>query len=118
MSTYSTFPFFCYYTHDIEDGEDATQHCESLGGGDFLIYNLLLLWLLPPLLSITIQLCLLIAFIINIQIGFMVTDWIGSLWKENLMPTVPLRVILISGCSIILQFIVQSFHTDNVNILY
>lgn len=108
MSTYPTFPFFCYYTHDIEDGIDVTKQCEALGGGDFVIYNFLLLWILSPLSSMTVQFYVLIGFIINIQIGLIVTRWIGSLWKEYLMPAVPIPAILTSAYAIILDFHMQS----------
>jgi hypothetical protein len=51
-----TYAFYCYYARDIEDGIDTIKAFEFLGGGDFLLYNLFLLWLLPPLSSIKIQL--------------------------------------------------------------
>jgi hypothetical protein len=117
MPTYQTFPFFSYYTHDIEDGRDATRYCETLGGGDFVIYNLLLLWILPPLSSITIQFCILLGFIINIQIGLALMRWIGSIWKENLMPAVPIPVVLISAYAIIVDFILQSLDIHNLKII-
>ncbi len=106
MPTYPSFPFFWYYTFDIEDGKDATKHGESLGGGDFFIYNLLLLWLLPPLSSITIQFCILLGFTINIQISLWLTAWTGSIWKENPMPALPLPLILICTYAMIVDFIV------------
>ncbi|CAF4655778.1 unnamed protein product, partial [Rotaria sp. Silwood1] len=90
MSTYPTFSIFCYYTHDIEDEIDAIKGYKALGDGDFLLYNLLLLWTLSPISSTTLQICVLFGFIINFQIGIMLTDWIGSLWKEYRMPALPL----------------------------
>jgi hypothetical protein len=117
ISTDSRFPFFCYYTHDIEDGIEATKHWEALGGADFLTYNLLLLWLLPSLSSITVQLCVRFGFIISIQIGIMITKWIGSLWKQNVMLTVPFPVIVVSTYAILVDFITQSLDIDNHKML-
>jgi hypothetical protein len=117
MSTYPTFPVFCYYTHDIEDGIDATKGYRALGDGDFFLYNLLLLWILPPLSSTTIQICVLFGLIINVQIGIILTGWIGSLWKEYRMPALPLPVIFISAYALIIDFILQSLDIDNVQLL-
>jgi hypothetical protein len=117
MSTYPQFPAFCYYTRDIKDGIDAIQGCRSLGDGDFFLFNLLLLWILPPLSSTTIQICVLVGLIINVQIGIMLTDWIGSLWKEYRVPGLPFPVILISTYVLIVDLILQSLDIDNVKML-
>jgi hypothetical protein len=108
MSTHPTFQAFCFYTHDIEHGIESIKSYTALGDGDFFIYNLLLLWLLPPLSSTTVQLCILFGAIINVQTGIILTVWIGSLWKENRMPALPLPVILISAYALIVDFMLQS----------
>jgi len=113
----SQFPAFCYYTRDIEDGIDATEGCTSLGDADFFLFNLLLLWILRPSSSTTIQICVLVGLIINVQIGIMLTDWIGSLWEEYRMPGLPLPVILISTYALIVDLILQSLDIDNVKML-
>ena len=102
-----TFTIFCYFTHDIEDGIDATKGCKVLGSGDFFAYNLLLLWILPPLSSITIQILVLFGLIVNVQIGLMLTEWIGSRWKENPRPALPLPVMFISTYALIVDFITK-----------
>ena len=102
-----TFPIFCYYTHDIEDGIDATKGCKVLGDADFFVYNLLLLWILPPLSSTIIQILVLFGLIVNVQIGLMLTDWIGSRWKENIRPALPLPVMFISTYALIVDFIIK-----------
>jgi hypothetical protein len=117
LSTPTGFPFFCYYSYDIEDGIDATKNLEGLGGADFVAYNILLLWVLPPLPSMTIQLCVLFGFLIIIQIALMITDWIASVWEESGMPGIPLPVILVSTYAIIVDFITQNVDIDNANIL-
>ncbi|UJR22355.1 hypothetical protein I4U23_025417 [Adineta vaga] len=82
MPTCPKFPVFCFYTHDIEDEIDM-EDCSALADGDFFIYNLLLLWLLSPLTSTTIQILILFGFTINIQIGLILTNWIGYRWKND-----------------------------------
>ena len=116
ISASTGVPFFCYYSYDIEDGIDATKDLSGLGGGDFVSYNVLLLWVLPPSPSITIQLCVLFGFLIIIQIAIMTTDWIGSLWKEWVMPGVPVPVVLVSAYAIIVDFIIQNVGIDNAKI--
>ena len=117
ISTYPTFPVFCYYTHDIENGIDSTKGYRAMGDGDFFLFNLLLLWILPPLSSTTTQICIFFGMIINVQIGYMLTDWIGSLWKEYKMPALPLPVIFISVYALIVDFILQSLDIDCVKML-
>jgi hypothetical protein len=114
-STNPKSPTFHYYTNDIEDGIDAIKSCRALGGGDFIAYNLLLLWILPSLSSTTIQIFVLFGFIINVQIGIILTDWVRSLWKENLMPCLPLPVICISAYALIVDFILQSLDIDHIS---
>jgi hypothetical protein len=117
MPRYPTFPIRCYYTHDIEDGIDAIEGCEALGDADFFVYNLLLLWILPPLSSITIQMLVLFGLTVHVQIGIMLTDWIGSRWKEYRRPALPLPVIFISTYALIVDFIIKSLDAANVTIL-
>jgi len=105
MPTYPGFPSFCYYTHDIEDEIDTVKTLEILGGGDFLMYDLLLLWLVSPLSSIIIQLCVFFCFIINIHVSIIITDWIGSLWNENPMPAVPVPVVIVCIYAIIIDLL-------------
>ncbi|CAF3886471.1 unnamed protein product [Rotaria sp. Silwood1] len=117
MPTYPTFPVFCYYTHDIENGIDAIKGCRALGDSDFFIYNLLLLWLLPPLSSTIIQMLVIFGLTINIQIGLMITDWTRSLWKEYRMPALALPVIFGSAYALIIDFIIKNFDIDYINML-
>ncbi len=109
-------PVFCYYSYDIEDGMHPTKNLSGLGGADFVAYNVLLLWVLPPLSSMTIQLCVLFGFLIIIQIAVQTTRWIGSLWNENGMPGIPVSVVLVSTYAIIVDFIIQNVDIDNVKI--
>lgn len=90
MGKYPRFLSFCYYTEDL------------------LIYNILLLWILSPLSSIGTQFLIFIIFIINIAISLQITNWIESLWKENITPAVPIPVVFVSAYSIILHFVIEN----------
>jgi len=117
-SNYATFPPFCYYSHDIEDEIDATiKELQIIGGGDFIQYNWLLLWLLPPLVSLKIQLYILLGFIICIQIGIHFTIWIGTHLKVKTMPGTPIPVIVISTYAIIIDVIIQDLDIDCMKII-
>jgi hypothetical protein len=115
----STFPPFCYYTHDIENENDTYVLDEylSLGSCDFCIYNLLLIWMLPPSASIEVQLFILFGFIISLQIGMVITGWLEKLWDATYMPGTPFPVITISAYAIILDVVMKNFDTDCVNMI-
>ncbi len=117
ISKSSTFPRFCYYTHDIENENDTyvLDECLCLGGCDFCIYNLLLIWVLPPLASIEIQLFILFGFIISLQIGMVTSGWLQKLWDTTGMPGTLFPVITISAYAIILDVVMKNFDTDCVN---
>ena len=114
MVTYPSFPSFCFYTHDIEDGLEACKGYSSLGEGDFIYYNLLLLWILPPLSSTTIQLSVLFGLIIIVQIGIELTSQFGSLWEEDMMPGLLFPVILVSAYGVVIDCILQSSDVDQI----
>jgi hypothetical protein len=117
-SKYATFPPFCYYSHDIEDEIDAKiKELQIIGGGDFMQYNWLLLWLLPPLVSLKIQLYILFGFIICIQIGIHLMIWIGTRLGVECMPDTPIPLIVVSIYGIIIDVITQNLDVDCVKII-
>ena len=113
----STFPPFCYYSHDIENETDSIKEFQIIGGGDFLNHNWLLLWLLPPAASLRIQLYILFGFIICIQIGIRVTIWIGTRLKWAAMPGIPIPIVVISTYAIIIGIITQNLDVDCLKIV-
>ena len=115
VATYSAFSSFRFYTHDIEDGLEACKGAESLGEGDFIFYNLLLLWILPPLSSTTIQICVLFGLIIFVQIGLELTSQFGYLWKEPIMPALLFPVILVSAYGVIVDCILQNLDVGQIS---
>ncbi len=113
----STFPSCCFYSHDIEDEIDAVEEFQSIGGGDFIKYNWLLLGLLPVLSSLRIQLYILFGFIICIQIGIRLTRWSGTRVDVECMPGIPIPLIVISIYGIIINVITQNLDVDCVKII-
>jgi hypothetical protein len=113
--TYPSFPSFRFYTHDIEDGLEACKSSKSLGEGDFIYYNLLLLWILPPLSSTTIQICVLLGLIIIIQIGLELTSQFAYLWEEHIMPGLLFPVILVSAYGVIVDCILQNLDVGQIS---
>ncbi|CAM4989591.1 unnamed protein product, partial [Rotaria socialis] len=103
-----------YVTHDIEDEIDETQGYIGLGDDDFVHDNLLLLWILSPLSPPTMQICIVIGFILNVQISIMFMNWIGCLSKEYLSLLLSLSVIFISAYALIIDCILQNLDVDNV----
>jgi hypothetical protein len=116
VSKSTGLPVFCYYSYDIENGIDETKILSGLGGADFVAYNVLLLWVLPPSPSITIKLFVFFGFLITIQIAVMITCWISYAWKQSDMPGVPIPVVLVSTYAIIVDFIIQNVDIDNAKI--
>lgn len=88
-----------------------------MGEADFVIYNLLLLWILSPSSSITIQICVLFGFIIMVQIGIVLTAQLRSLWEEQAMPALPFPVILVSTYAILVDYIVQNLDVDEISVI-
>ncbi len=116
-SNCSTFPSFSYYSHDIEDELDEIKQFQMIGGGDFMKYDCLLLWLLPPFLSLKIQLYILFGFILCIQIGIYLTIWIAIRFKQRNIPGTPIPVIVISIYAFVISLITPHSGVDCVKFI-
>jgi hypothetical protein len=79
-----------------------------LGLGDFLGYNVLLLTILPELSSMSTQIWLTLGCIICIGIGYILSGWLASTWKEIGFPGVPLPVIVVSIYVLFLDIIMEN----------
>lgn len=103
-----------YYTNDPRDGTtDKDKYVETLGLGDFFYYNLMLLFLLPPLLPMTFKICVAIGGIISVQVGYMATIWMAVFWNvENAAPALPLPVITYSIYAILVDIFMQYSNMD------
>ena len=92
-------PPFLYYTRAI--GND--RHGTALGFGDFLVYNILLLLVLPPFSSIVIKLYVTFGCIVSIITGLLATYWLGQWRKQTFLPGVPLPVVVFSTYILLLD---------------
>ncbi|CAF3351740.1 unnamed protein product [Rotaria socialis] len=99
---------FCY-TWNFDDNEtDQTQNNRaSLGTSDFLILNLMLLLILPPVSSMATKVYVAIGHIIAIQIGQKRTSRFGCSFNQYLLSALPLPVFFSSLYAILLNAFVQ-----------
>ncbi|CAF3513389.1 unnamed protein product [Rotaria socialis] len=98
-----------YYTLNFDDDElvDRKNNRSSLGIGDFLIFNLMLLLIVPSGSSMITKVCIAIGHIIAIQIGQIATSWFGCYFNQYLLPALPLPVACFSLYAILLNAFVQ-----------
>jgi len=100
-----------YYTRDIGRGGSY------LGYGDFLFYNLLILFVLPQSSSIIIKMCVTLGSILCVQVGYMTTIYLGWFYKQDCIPGLPLPVITVSIYFVILTTLMWTSTTNCVNVL-
>ncbi len=101
-----------YYVKDPTDIMDD-NYVPILGFGDFFFYNLMVLFVLPPLLPITTKICVAIGCIISVQVGYIVTIWIAAFWNvETPVPALPLPVIIYSIYTILVDIFIQYSNLD------
>ena len=84
---------FLYYTHPAGTEDDGC----SIGAGDFITYNTLLLLAITPFPSVMIRLYITFGCMISVIIGLLVTNALGQLVKQNILPGVPLPVVIYSA---------------------
>ena len=98
---------FLYYTHPA----DIRDHGCCMGAGDFVTYNTLLLLALTPFPSVIIRLYITFGCIISVIIGLLVTNALGELVKQNILPAIPLPVVMYSAYIIFLD--ISSTHPSD-----
>jgi hypothetical protein len=103
-----------YYVSDPRDGVmDKDKHGAMLGLGDFISYNLMLLFVLPPLLPMTTKIFVAVGGIISVQVGYMATIWIAAIWRvKNGTPALPLPVITYSIYAILVDIFMNYSNLD------
>jgi len=97
-----------YYTWDLDDDkldEEGTLVC--LGLGDFYVFNLMLLSVLPPLSSMTMKVCITIGYIVAIQIGQEGTALLRYFWKQSIQPALPLPIVAVLIYSFLLSIFIE-----------
>ncbi len=103
-----SFPCGFYYTWDVHDNRSYRHGDRSaLGLGDFVMFNIMLLFVLNPLLSIIANICITIAHVIAIQIGQRITYLLGIRYNQCSQPGLPLPAITFSIYAMLLYFFFQ-----------
>jgi len=110
-------PAHYYLVKDYENMElielEKLTDVGILGLGDFLFYNLMVLFILPPLSSIEMKICIGIGCIIFIQIGYIITIRTSIYAKGNLfIPALPLPVIAFSAYMILLNVFREDLNSN------
>ncbi|CAF3580373.1 unnamed protein product [Rotaria sordida] len=97
-----------YYTWDIDDDKfDEKDILICLGIGDFYVFNLMLLNILSPLSSMTINMCITIGYIIAVQIGQEGTARIGYFCNQSKQPALPLPIVSVLIYSFLLSIFIE-----------
>ena len=105
----SSIPTQYYVTWNPDENQiDEKDDYASLGLDDFFIFDLMLLSVLPPLSSLTVQIYVLIGHIIAVQIGQEATYQLGRLAKQWKQPAVPLPVVMVSLYCIVLNIFIDT----------
>ena len=104
LPTRSQF-YYVWNSDNTEPGEKDIR--ASLGLGDFFIFNLMLLTVLPSLSSMTTKVCVTIGHIIAVQIGQEATFQLGCLYNQCTQPALPLPVVAVSIYAILLNSFIE-----------
>ena len=99
-----------YYSTGEPDGNGHIERGDNvsrLGLADFFFYNLMLLWVLPPLSSMTTQLCVLVGHIITIQIGAALAFELANRNECRGCPALPLPIVAVSFYALILGVFIE-----------
>jgi hypothetical protein len=92
-----------YYTSNFDNEEVNVDNTEYIGLGDFYMYNLMLLTILPRLSSLRTKVYVLIGHIIAVQMGLKLTDQLGCRYDQRIRPALPLPVIAVSFYAFLLK---------------
>ena len=101
------------YTGRDPDGDQINDDdsCESLGFGDFLAFNSMLLALLPPDFSIQGKCLMVVTYMVIVCIGHDSTRQLGDLWNTCMTPAIPVPMFFVSLYAILLNYIVENVST-------
>ncbi len=95
-------------THDPDDAQmDIDGNNEAIDLADFFMFNVMLLVLLPPDLSVKGKTFVLFDYIISVQIGHASIRHLGHLWDAFLIRALLFPVIFISFYAAILNLVIQ-----------
>jgi hypothetical protein len=93
-----------YYVYGIDGLQSA-----ALGYADFIIYNIMILLVMPQSSSIAVNVCVIFGCIVSIQIGQSLLHLLSYLVKLESGPGIPLPVIMVSVYIFLLDIIMPNF---------
>lgn len=98
----------CYNTWDLDQHQSNRRITRlSLGLGDFLMFNFMLLLVLNPLLSLRTNIFIFLGHIIAVHIGQEGTRQLGIIYQQSIQPALPLPVITFSTYALFLYSFLQ-----------
>ena len=63
-----------YFIEYSDDDDESKQEFESLGLATFFVYNVMLLWILPPLSTLSTKVAIAAGHFVAVQIGRDISD--------------------------------------------
>ncbi|CAF0766861.1 unnamed protein product [Adineta ricciae] len=108
------FRYLFYFNLDIEDEIGSMKSYAVSDGGDFVTYNLFLLWIFPRASSMIMKLCVFFGLVVTIQLDLWLTYWFRKRWDESIVPGLPCPVVFLSTYALVLDFIQQNVDVDCV----
>ena len=100
---------YYYFTGELDENGhiERSENVSWLGLGDFLFYNLMLLWILPPLSSMATQTCVAIGHIITIQIGEAISSRLIEFYGRRSFPGLPVPIVAVSLYALVLDVFIE-----------
>ncbi|CAF3261115.1 unnamed protein product [Rotaria sp. Silwood2] len=89
-------------------GMDKWEKSALLGLGDFYVYNILMLLVIPQSASMSLKVCVTLGSIISVQVGQLLTNYLQCLFKVRLAPGVPFPVMMVSLYTLLLDIIMTN----------
>ncbi|CAF2988016.1 unnamed protein product [Rotaria sp. Silwood2] len=118
---YPTAPIGVHCVYDINepnnDVEDEDKCFSAIGWGDLLIFNLLLLMVIPSNSSLTIKICIAFGCIVSIEFAEICNGFILYCIDFNGLPALPLPTAAVTAYMIIVNAIIEYSNVDCINSL-
>jgi hypothetical protein len=96
--------YFTAHSDDDESKPDGKQQFDYLGLGDFFFYNLMLLWIVPPLTSLSTKVAIAMGHVVAVHIGLEASDRLASLYNKISYPALPLPIVAVSIYAFLLDW--------------
>ena len=85
-----------FYFIAYSDDDESKQEFESLGLGDFFVFNVMLLWILPPLSTLSTKVAINVGHVVAVHVGLDLLDRLARHYEQILYPALPLSVVAVS----------------------